>query len=150
MFAALLPVSGQDIQHYKAVVSGMSTTLQEKQLLTDLSDSDELGEFSADGSTGDVVLKTVRTWDLAQFEHMVVNYNMQVVSFEHVNAVEPVVTQTPRVPRMADMPLYMNTGNPVQDDQRYEAYKAAWIAVHPDEYRELTAPHGVAPTSETD
>jgi len=148
--AAAFPVLAQDIHHYNAVVSGMTTTMQEKQLLMDLAGSDELGEFSIDRSAGAIVLKTVRRFDLAQFDHFVGRYGMHLVSFEEINAAPAVVVRTPRVPRMADMPLYMDTGNPVQDDQRYDAYKAAWIAVHPEEYRELTAPQGPAPTSEND
>lgn len=143
-----LPAFSQDIHHYRAVVSGLSTTMQEKQLLTNLANSDELGEFSVDRASGDVVLKTVRRLDLFQFEHIVDRCNMHVVSFDEINARPPVIVHSPRVPRLADMPLYMDTGNPVLDDQRYDAYKAAWIAVHPEEYRELTAPQGTPATSE--
>lgn len=150
LFTVPFPALAQDIHHYNAVVSGMTTTMQEKQLLMDLADSDELGEFSIDRSAGAIVLKTVRRFDLAQFDHFVGRYGMHLVTFEEINAAPAVVVRTPRVPRMADMPLYMDTGNPVQDDQRYDAYKAAWIAVHPEEYRELTAPQGPAPTSEND
>lgn len=150
LFTVPFPALAQDIHHYNAVVSGMTTTMQEKQLLMDLAGSDELGEFSIDRSAGAIVLKTVRRFDLAQFDHFVGRYGMHLVTFEEINAAPAVVVRTPRVPRMADMPLYMDTGNPVQDDQRYDAYKAAWIAVHPEEYRELTAPQGPAPTSEND
>ncbi|MBL7938129.1 MAG: hypothetical protein JNL43_02115 [Flavobacteriales bacterium] len=143
-------VGAQDIHHYVAVVSGLTTTMQEKQLLMVLAGSDDLGEFTVDRGTGEIGIKTRFAMDRARFDHLIGRYNLHILSFRQIDAPQYTTTQGPRTPRMADMPLYIDTGDPVRDNQRYDAYKAAWIAVHPDEYRELSAPLGSAPTSGTD
>ena len=143
-------VGAQDIHHYVAVVSGLSTTMQEKQLLMVLSDADELGEYTVDRSASEVGIKTRNWMDRARFDHLIGRYHMSIVSFEEIGAQQRPPSPGPRTPRMADMPLYIDTGDPLRDNQRYDAYKAAWIAVHPEQYRELTAPSGPVPTSETD
>lgn len=143
-------VGAQDIHHYVAVVSGLTTTMQEKQLLMVLSDADELGEYTVDRSSSEVGIKTQNGMDRARFDHLIGRYHMGIVSFEEIGAQQRPSSPGPRTPRMADMPLYIDTGDPLRDNQRYDAYKAAWIAVHPQQYQELTAPSGPVPTSETD
>ena len=78
----------------------------------------------------------------AGFERMIDRLNLGVLQFDVVGAPVTPVGSGLRQPRLADMPLFMDTGDPVLDQQRYAAYKSAWIAAHPDQYRELTAPQG--------
>lgn len=130
----------QDIQHYRATVSGLNTTLQEKQLLEHFSTSDPLGTFRVDRSAGLLVLKTVHELDRHQVEYQLAQFQVGLVAFEEVGGVQKAYTRGERVPRLADMPLYIDTGDPDRDNQRYDAYKAAWVAAHPDQYEELTAP----------
>ncbi|MEO8068574.1 MAG: hypothetical protein ABI599_12835 [Flavobacteriales bacterium] len=37
-------------------------------------------------------------------------------------------------------PAFVDTGSPEQDNQNYNAAKAAWIAAHPAEYQQLLSP----------
>ena len=142
VIASAPSIRAQDIHHYVATVSGMSTTLQEKRIMETLSEFDPLAEYRVDRATGEVVIKTRYTLDRFRFERMIDRLNLGVLQFDVVGAPVTPVGSGLRQPRLADMPLFMDTGDPVLDQQRYAAYKAAWIAAHPDQYRELTAPQG--------
>lgn len=140
----------QDVHHYQVVVSGMTTTLQEKQLLTHLTDTDPLGEYRVDRTTGQVEMKTVRRTDRYRFEYLLSSMQLGVVSFEEIGEQRVPAVFSQRKRRDSDMPIYMDTGDPVRDNQRYDAYKAAWIAAHPEQYEALTAPRPVGTDGGTD
>ncbi len=148
--APTLSTTAQDVHHYQVVVSGMTTTLQEKQLLTLLTDTDPLGEYRVDRTTGEVEMKTVRRTDRYRFEYLIAPMQLGVVSFEEIGEQRVPTVFGQRKQRNSDMPIYMDTGDPVRDNLRYDAYKAAWIASHPEQYEELTAPTPVGTNAGTD
>lgn len=140
LLTARTVVLAQDIHHYRARVSGMATTMQEKQLTIALAERDELGEFRVDRATGEVDIKTAVALDRFRFEFLITPFQLDVVSYEEIGQQTTPDVRQPRRQQLADMPVYVDTGDPVRDNQRYDAFKAAWIAAHPEQYRELTAP----------
>lgn len=148
LFSAALigPLSAQEFHHYRATVAGMTSTMQEKEMTDQLQAADLQGKVYVDRSTGAIDWTTTLRMERIQFAYRVGRYGLSVETFEEIGTPQPPLVRTPRRPQLADMPLYMDTGDPQRDNERYDAYKAAWIATHPDQYEELTAPSSVAGT----
>lgn len=145
---ALFPqlVGAQVMHTFHAVVSNMTTTLQEKQVLSTLYAADPIGEFSVDRTEGSIRIKTGQQVEEVHLASMLEEYGVDLVTFtqpDRPTIAEPIPTPVQhgtRKVRLADMPLYIDTGDPTKDNARYDAAKATWIATHPAMYEELTAP----------
>ncbi len=137
----------QAVHHYEARVEGMGSSVHEKLLFQDLRDRDDGSEIWLDPSEGSVVWKTVLTVNRFQFESILQRLELVLLAFDEVGVPHAPATNAPRRRQMADMPLYIDTGDPIRDNQRYDAYKAAWIAAHPEQYEELTAPRSTNETA---
>ena len=140
MLVQLTTLVGQDLHRYAAQVSGSSTTLMEKQLLEQLHAADELGEYSVDRHTGQVEMKMFARMDRFRFEYMITPLGLTLVRFEEQGTHPTPLSTARRGSLPIDFPIYIDTGDPLRDNQRYDAYKAAWIAAYPETYEELTAP----------
>lgn len=133
--------TAQAIHHYQAQVGGLTSTLQEKLLAQDLHDRDPLSEIQVDRIEGSVEWKTTLVYDHFKFELSLQRHHLPLLSFEEVGIPDRQVPLTdPRDPRVPDKPTYIETGDRIRDAQRYDAYKAAWIAMYPEQYRLWTAP----------
>ncbi|MBL7951696.1 MAG: hypothetical protein JNM62_08245 [Flavobacteriales bacterium] len=141
---SVLACHGQQVHHYRMAVNGMSTTLQEKRITSLLFQSDALSEVHVDRLAGLVEWKSALRWDRFSAETLLHDLQMTILNFEEVGVTQqPSVAEAPER-RMQDMPRFIDTGDAQLDNQRYDAYKAAWIAAHPEEYEQLTAPAGTS------
>lgn len=110
---------------------------QEKQLFEQFRDIDPTGTFSYERTAQ---LFTVRGGAAdatnAYAELLAQRADLPVHSAVVGNTLGPSERTTVDFP---GFPTYIDTGNPVKDDQDYTDRKKAWIAQHPDEYARLKA-----------
>jgi|JI10StandDraft_1071094.scaffolds.fasta_scaffold394475_2 hypothetical protein len=149
-FCSASACTAQTIHYYSARMAGMTSTMHEKQLEGMLVDLDPAGVFKIDRNEGTLEWKSIVPMDRFQFEHRIGRFGLSLLSYEERIGNSDPMPHTERIQRLADMPLYMDTGDPVRDNARYDAYKAAWIATHPEEYLELTRPTNVEPLIDND
>ncbi len=54
-------------------------------------------------------------------------------------SLETAVSQpSEQIVHVSGFPAYVNTGNKQKDDENYMEAKKAWIAAHPEEYKQMT------------
>lgn len=141
------PCTAQDVYHYEARLSGMTSTMQEKRMTARISELDARAEFRFERATQQLSLKTTERLDRPRFEHLLAPCELGLADFVCI-VCPPNVTRSAS-PGDPDMPLFIDTGDPARDHARYDAFKAAWVAANPDQYEELTRPRTV-PTEVTE
>ena len=131
---------GQQVYHFHIRVAIPISGEQQKLLTHDLMQEDPAAELVMDAQEGALSVKTVKHFDRFQVGLLLQRRQVELLDFTEVGR-DPILTAGwDDLPVQDDPPRYIDTGDRVRDNQRYDAFKAAWIAVHPVEYGILTAP----------
>ncbi|MEO8590783.1 MAG: hypothetical protein ABI432_15515 [Flavobacteriales bacterium] len=117
----------------------MTTPFQLKMFDERLHDLPGVIKWEFTGSTSVLELTANMVWTSEGLQASLSDLGCTVSAFEHITGSSP----TPPRHRFfghPDFPVFLDTGDWIADNQRYEAEKSLWIATHPEAYRELTAP----------
>jgi hypothetical protein len=129
----------QVVHHYRAHVNGGISSAQEKLFLGSLLQADPLTESVVDREQGTIEWKSTERYDQFRTEALFERQQLGLQAFEELGTPASSTEPSPSL-EFDGPPRYIDTGDAVRDNLRYDAYKAAWIAANPDRYREMTAP----------
>lgn len=108
---------------------------QEKQLFEQFRDIDPAGTFSYHRAAQQFNVRSGAADATNAFTRLLAQRSdLPAHAVEDENAPRPVERITVEIP---GFPTYIDTGNPVKDDQDYTDRKKAWIAQHPAENERL-------------
>jgi len=125
--------------YYTATLAGLATAAQLKSLSARMEALDSNGKWDYTEETG-VLELCVRAGLTAEgLQAWVSDLGCTVTAFQQVPT-PPVPASQNRHFAHPDFPVFLDTGDRIADDQRYELEKSVWIATHAEAYRELTAP----------
>lgn len=130
----------QRVHHFQIRVAVPISSEQQKLVAHDLMQHDPAAELVMDAQEGVLSYKTVNQLSRFECNALFERWQMELLDFTEVGR-DPILTAGwDDRPVQDDPPRYVDTGDRVRDNQRYDAFKAAWIAAHPVEYGILTAP----------
>ncbi len=145
---AQVTCTAQNEECYRATLAGTVTPAQLKSLIAQLPllVGDGKWEFTEATSTLELRLRSALTRE--HFETWASGIGLTISEYIHVAGPDDPWSRS-RYFNHPDFPVYLNTGDNLADDQRYEQEKSTWIATHPEAYQELIAPVPVSAVDQT-
>lgn len=107
----------------------------EKQLFEQFRDIDPAGTFRYDRSAQQFTIRSSAVDAANAFSQLLAQRTeLPACTVVHPDAPRPTERITVDLP---GFPPYIDTGDPIKDDQHYTDRKKAWIVQHPEEYERL-------------
>lgn len=137
------PTVAQKAVHHDFLMrlSGMSGRDQEKIVRTAINDQDPLALVSIDPPTQGVKIRTTTSLDRPALDATLGAWGVSIISLNPI--ADPTARAAP-ASTLPGFPVFVDTGDPVNDEAVYRSNKAAWIQAHPDLYP--PAPDANAPS----
>lgn len=137
---AMNTCAAQEAYRYRAILSVPSGS-SPKVLHARLETLVGAGKWEFTEATGLLEMKLYAVLSGDGLQAHVTDLGVVVSSFEPLAASSAApVTPRRRFPAHPDFPVFLDTGDPILDGQRYEQEKSTWIAMHPEAYLEMSAP----------
>jgi hypothetical protein len=114
-------------------LAGMTGRDQVKIVRASINDQDPSALVSIDPPTQEVKIRTIVSLDRPALETGFAPYGVSIISLEPI-ATPLLSARASAADGIPGFPVFIDTGDPVNDEAVYQSNKAAWIEAHPDLY----------------
>lgn len=126
------------------ILAGMTGRDHEKIVLASISDQDPSALVSINPTAQQVKIRTIVSLDRPALEAAFAPFGVSIISLQPFAVLNP-TERAIAAEGLPGFPVFIDTGDAVNDQAVYQSSKAAWIQVHPDLYPPV--PHSTSPTT---
>ena len=139
--ASVTPITctAQNDECYRAIFTGALAPAQLKSLVARSPALVGNGKWEFNEATSTLELRLRSALSRESFQAWASELGLIVSEYEHLQGGAASTTHG-RFFNHPDFPVFLDTGDNIADNERYEQEKNTWIATHPEAYQEMTAP----------
>lgn len=132
------PIAEADAQKpserdFLMTLAGMTGRDQEKIVRAAINDQDPSALVSIDAPSQLVKIRTIVSLDRPALDAVFAPYGLSIISLEPIAVLH--LSERAMAPGgLPGFPVFVDTGDPENDEAVYQSNKAAWIEAHPDLY----------------